>query len=272
MAELDISTKNCIVEQEGNVLIVTLNRPEAKNAFSPEMLLGMYKAWRRLDEDDDLYCAILTANGDTFCAGMDLKAGADGEHRSTEEFMELMGKVPNVHWQALLRDERPSKPLILAVEGYALAGGTEILAGTDLRVAADDATFGVTEVARGLYPMAGSSIRLPRQMPYCRAAELVLLGRHITAQEALEWGLVNRLVPKGEALAEARRMAAELCKTGPIALRAITRSLREIQADVPEPEAMLKSDELANPVFASADAKEGMRAFKEKRPAEFTGK
>ena len=104
MAELDISTRNCIVEQDGNVLIVTLNRPEAKNAFSPEMLLGMYKAWRRLDEDDDLYCAILTANGDTFCAGMDLKAGAEG-HRSTEEFMEVMGKVPNVHWQALLREE-----------------------------------------------------------------------------------------------------------------------------------------------------------------------
>ena len=149
MAELDISTKNCIVEQKGNVLIVTLNRPEAKNAFSPEMLLGMYKAWRLLDEDDNLYCAILTANGDTFCAGMDLKAGAEGEQRSTEEFMEVMGKVPNVHWQALLRDNRPNKPLILAVEGYALAGGTEILAGTDIRVAAEDATFGVTEVARG---------------------------------------------------------------------------------------------------------------------------
>ena len=101
MAELDISTKNCIVEQEGSVLIVTLNRPEAKNAFSPEMLLGMYKAWRLLEEDDSLMCAILTANGDTFCAGMDLKAGADGEHRSTEEFMELMGTVPNIHWQDL---------------------------------------------------------------------------------------------------------------------------------------------------------------------------
>ena len=155
MAELDISTKNCIVEQEGKTLIVTLNRPEAKNAFSPEMLLGMYKAWRRLDEDDSLMCAILTANGDTFCAGMDLKAGADGDHGSTEEFMNLMGEVPNVHWQALLRDNRPSKPLILAVEGYALAGGTEILAGTDIRVAAENATFGVTEVARGLIPYGG---------------------------------------------------------------------------------------------------------------------
>ncbi|MCP3670783.1 MAG: crotonase/enoyl-CoA hydratase family protein [Gammaproteobacteria bacterium] len=268
--ELDISTDNCIVEKDGKVLIVTLNRPEAKNAFSPEMLLGMYKAWRLLDDDDDLLCAILTANGDTFCAGMDLKAGAEG-HRSTEEFMTLMGEVPNIHWQALLRDNLPKKPLILAVEGYALAGGTEILAGTDIRVAAEDATFGVTEVARGLYPMAGSSIRLPRQIPYCLAAEIVLLGRHISAQEALDWGLINRLVPKGEALNEAKKIAAQIAETGPIALKAITRSLRELQCDIAEEEAMLKSDELAGPVFASKDAKEGMRAFKEKRKAVFTG-
>ena len=231
----------------------------------------MYKAWRRLDADDELMCAILTANGDTFCAGMDLKAGAEG-HRSTEEFMAVMAEVPNVHWQALLRDNRPSKPLILAVEGYALAGGTEILAGTDIRVAAEDATFGVTEVARGLYPMAGSSVRLPRQIPYCLAAEIVLLGRHVSAQEALAWGLVNRLVPKGQALTEAKKIAAQIAETGPLALRAITRSLRELQSDVAEAEAMVKSDELAGPVFASEDAKEGMRAFKEKRKAVFKGK
>ena len=269
--ELDISTKNCIVEKEGKTLIVTLNRPEAKNAFSPEMLLGMYKAWRRLDEDDDLMCAILTANGDTFSAGMDLKAGADGDHKSTEEFMTLMGEVPNIHWQALLRDDRPNKPLILAVEGYALAGGTEILMGTDIRVSAEDATFGVTEVARGLYPMAGSSIRLPRQIPYCLAAEILLLGRHVTAQEALEWGLINRIVPKGQTLVEAKKIATQIGETGPLALKAITRSLRELQSDVTESDAMLKSDELAGPVFASKDAKEGMRAFKEKRPAKFIG-
>jgi enoyl-CoA hydratase len=234
MPELDISTKNCIVEQEGNVLIVTLNRPEAKNAFSPEMLLGMYKAWRRLDEDDDLHCAILTANGDTFCAGMDLKAGADGEHRSTEEFMALMAEVPNVHWQALLRDNRPNKPLILAVEGYALAGGTEILQGTDIRV-------------------SGSTIRLRRQIPYCLAAEILLCGEHITAQQALDF------------------YAAKICANGPLAVRAVTRSLREHQECMPEEDAMLASDELAGPVFASADAKEGMKAFKEKRKANFTG-
>jgi enoyl-CoA hydratase len=271
MPELDISTKNCTVEQEGHVLIVTLNRPEAKNAFSPEMLLGMYKAWRRLDEDDDLHCAILTANGDTFCAGMDLKAGADGEHRSTEEFMELMATVPNIHWQALLRDNRPCKPLILAVEGYALAGGTEILQGTDIRVGAEDAIFGITEVARGLYPMSGSTIRLRRQIPYCLAAEMLLCGEHITAKQALDFGLINRVVPKGQTLAEAKKIAAKICENGPLAVRAVTRSLREHQECMTEADAMLASDALAGPVFASADAKEGMRAFKEKRKAVFKG-
>ncbi len=270
MAELDISTENCIVEQEGKVLIVTLNRPEAKNAFSPEMLLGMYKAWRRLEEDDELMCAILTANGDTFCAGMDLKAGAEG-HRSTEEFMEVMATVPNVHWQALLRDDRPNKPIILAVEGYALAGGTEILQGTDIRVGAEDAIFGVTEVARALYPMGGSTVRLRRQIPYCLAAEVLLCGEHITAQQALDFGLINRIVPKGETLAEAKKIAEKICANGPLAVKAVTRSLREHQECMTEADAMLASDELANPVFASADAKEGMRAFKEKRPAVFKG-
>ena len=270
MAELDISTEHCIVEEQDGVLTVSLNRPEAKNALTPEMLLGMYRAWRKLDEDDALHCAILTANGDTFCAGMDLKAGAEG-HRSTDEFMAVMGEVPNVHWQALLRDNRPCKPIILAVEGYALAGGTEILQGTDIRVGAEDAIFGVTEVARGLYPMGGSTVRLRRQIPYCLAAEILLLGDHITARQALDCGLINRVVPKGETLAEARGIAEKICANGPLAVRAVVESLRRHQECMPEDEAMLASDELANPVFASKDAKEGMRAFKEKRPAVFKG-
>ena len=272
MAQLDISTSNCIIEQEGSTLIVTLNRPEKKNAFTPAMLVGLYKAWRLLDEDDGLMCAILTANGDTFCAGMDLKAGPDGGGEGAEEIQQMMQDIPNLHWQALLRDNQPKKPIILAVEGYALAGGTEILLGTDLRVGAEDSIYGVTEVARGLYPMAGSSVRAPRQIPYALAAEMVLLGRHITAQEALQWGLINRVVPKGEALNEAKKMAAELADVGPLSLKAITASLRDIQWDVPEADAMLKSDELAFPVFASEDAREGMKAFKEKRKANFQGK
>lgn len=185
--------------------------------------------------------------------------------------MAVMAEVPNVHWQALLRDNRPCKPLILAVEGYALAGGTEILQGTDIRIAAEDATFGVTEVARGLYPMGGSTVRLRRQIPYCLAAEMLLLGERISAQQAKDFGLINRVVPRGESLAEARRVTQQICENGPLAVRAVTRSLREHQEYLKEEDAMLASDELANPVFASADAKEGMRAFKEKRKAVFKG-
>ena len=160
------------------------------------------------------------------CAGMDLKAGAEGHQNSTEEFMEVMGRVPNVHWQALLRDNRPNKPLILAVEGFALAGGTEVLQGTDIRVAADNAIFGITEVARGLYPMSGSTVRLRRQIPYCLAAEMLLCGEHISAQRALEIGLINKIVPAGQTLAAAREYAARICANGPLAVRAVTCSLR----------------------------------------------
>ena len=271
MTELPISTDNCIVERDDNVLVVTLNRPEAKNAFTPAMLLGMYRAWRLLDEDDSLRCAILTANGNTFCAGMDLKAGADGDQGGNDEFMSVMAEVPNVHWQALLRDNRPNKPIILAVEGYALAGGTEILQGTDIRVGAENAIFGVTEVARGLYPMGGSTIRLRRQIPYCLAAEMLLCGDHITAQQALDFGLINKVVPAGQTLEAAKAYAAKICSAGPLAVKAVIQSLREHQECMDEDEAMVASDGLAGPVFGSKDAKEGMRAFKEKRPAVFTG-
>jgi len=117
MAEqLDISTANCTIEQDGHILVVTLNRPEAKNALSPAMLIGMYKAWRRLDEDSDLYCAVLCGKGDTFCSGMDLKVGPEGGD-DAEEIQKMMQEIPNLHWQALLRENQPNKPIILAVEG-----------------------------------------------------------------------------------------------------------------------------------------------------------
>src|SRR5215470_4627762 len=243
---------HCLLEREGHVLIVTLNRPEAKNALSSGMLAGMYRAWRMLDDDPALRVAILTGRGDVFCAGADLKAMGAGE--SDDEFMKLMSEVPDIHWQALLRHNRPLKPIITAVEGYAVAGGTEILQGTDIRVAAEDAVFGVTEARRGLFPLGGSSIRLRRQIPYTLAAEILLTGRHVSAQEALRFGLVGRLVPKGQALAEARKIAEGICENGPLSIRALMRMLREVDESHSEP-----------------DAREGMRAFAEKRKPVYTG-
>ena len=268
---LDISTPNCTVEQEGYVLIVTLNRPEAKNALNAQMLLGMYRAWRLLDEDKGLRAAILTGKGDTFCAGMDLKKGP-ADDAEAEVMAEMMKDVPDLHWQALLRNNQPMKPIIMAVEGYALAGGTEILQGTDMRVAAEDAVFGVTECKRGLFPLGGSTIRLRRQIPYALAAEVLLMGRHVSAQEALSWGLINRVVPKGGAFDEAMKMAIELTEeNAPLSVQAILKSLREHQGDMPEKEALEKEEALGWTIFSTKDSKEGMAAFKEKRKPVFIG-
>jgi len=260
---------HCLIEREGHTLVVTLNRPEAKNALSGGMLAGMYRAWRMLDEDPELRVAILTGRGDVFCAGADLKAMGGGDR--DEELDQLMSEVPDLHWQALLRANRPMKPIIAAVEGFAVAGGTEILQGTDIRVAAEDAIFGVTEAKRGLFPLGGSSVRLRRQIPYTLAAEILLTARHVTAQEALAFGLVGRVVPSGEALAEAKKIAELICDNGPVSIRALMRMLREIDESYSEADALEKEIEIGGPVFASQDAREGPRAFREKRKPDFKG-
>ena len=260
---------HCLVEREGHVLTVTLNRPEAKNALSGGMLAGMYRAWRLLDEDPELRVGILTGRGDVFCAGADLKAMGGGDR--DDAFQELMAEVPDLHWQALLRHNRPTKPIIAAVEGFAVAGGTEILQGTDIRVAGEDAIFGVTEARRGLFPLGGSSVRLRRQIPYTLAAEILLTGRHVSAKEALDFGLVGRLVPSGQALAEAKKIALEICENGPLSIRALMRVLREIDESYSEADALEKELEYGGPVFASKDAREGPRAFAEKRKPNYTG-
>lgn len=264
-----MNPEHCLIEREGHVLTVTLNRPEAKNALSAGMLAGMYRAWRKLDDDPELRVAILTGRGDVFCAGADLKAMGAGE--SDDEFMKLMSEVPDIHWQALLRHNRPLKPIIAAVEGFAVAGGTEILQGTDIRVAAEDAVFGITEARRGLFPLGGSSVRLRRQIPYTLAAEILLTGRHVSAQEALDFGLVGRLVPKGQALTEAKKIAATICDNGPLSIRALMRMLREVDESCSEADALAKELEVGSPIFGTRDAREGMRAFAEKRKPTYTG-
>jgi enoyl-CoA hydratase len=264
-----MNADHCLLEREGHVLVVTLNRPEARNALTSGMLAGMYRAWRMLDDDPALRCGIITGRGDAFCAGADLKEMSAGD--TDDEFMRLMADVPDIHWQALLRHNRPKKPLIAAVEGYAVAGGTEILQGTDIRVAAEDAVFGVTEAKRGLFPLGGSSVRLRRQIPYTLAAEILLTGRHVTAQEALRFGLVGRLVPRGQALAEAKKIAAEVCENGPLSIRALMEMLREVDESVSEPDGLAKELEVGSPIFGTRDAREGMKAFKEKRKPVYTG-
>src|SRR3954468_9180459 len=159
MAHLD-------TEQQGHVLVVTMNRPEAKNALSPEMLVGMADAWDRIDGDPEIRCAVLTGAGGVFCAGADLKAmnNAQAESDAAKRFREDAGLA----WKALLRHHQLTKPLVAAVEGFAVAGGTEILQATDIRVAGEGAIFGVVEVTRGLFPLGGSPVRLRREIGYTK--------------------------------------------------------------------------------------------------------
>lgn len=259
------STDHLIFERRGSIAIVTMNRPEAKNALSLAMLVGMADAWVEIDSDDSIRCAILTGAGGTFCAGMDLKSlsGPDAkkyEHRMTQD--------PDLHWKALLRHYSLRKPIVAAVEGWAVAGGTEILQATDIRVGAKSAKFGVFEARRGLFPLGGSTVRLRRQIPYTMAMDLLLTGREISADEALSMGLIGRVVEDGAALEEALAIAEMIGENGPLAVEAIKRSVVETEG-MSETDGLERELEIGWPIFSTADAQEGQKAFSEKRTPNF---
>jgi enoyl-CoA hydratase len=260
-----------IVEKDAHVLTVTLNRPEKRNAVNCEVMCLLYDAWHELDADDDLRCAILTGAGNTFCAGMDLSEIPKlSSGKPDSEWMERVMKEPEVIYGAWLKTYRPTRPVILAAEGFARAGGTEILQGTDIRVAGESAVFGVTEVQRGLFPMAGSTVRLRRQIPYAIAAEMLLCGEDLPAARALELGLINRVVPDGQALSAAREIAARIAANGPLAVKAILATLRSTET-LSEDEAFAIEQRHGMKVMTSKDAIEGPRAFLEKREPVFRG-
>ena len=255
---------DAIIEQRGHTLILTLNRPEARNALSTEMLSIMVEAWDRVDSDPDVRSCILTGAGGYFCAGMDLKAATNKP--PGDSFKD--GSYDPSRIDSLLKGRRLTKPLIAAVEGPAIAGGTEILQATDIRVAGESAKFGVSEAKWSLYPMGGSAVRLPRQIPYTLAADILLTGRHLTATEAKEMGLIGYVVPDGQALTKALEIAETINKNGPLAVQAILKSIRETEG-MPENEAFTIDTQLGIQVFLSDDAKEGPKAFAEKRKPEF---
>ncbi|ABM15987.1 MULTISPECIES: crotonase/enoyl-CoA hydratase family protein [Mycolicibacterium] len=255
---------DALVEQRGHTLIVTLNRPEARNALSTEMLSIMVDAWNRVDEDPEIRTCILTGAGGYFCAGMDLKAAS--KKPPGDSFAD--GSYDPSKIEGLLKGRRLKKPLIAAVEGPAIAGGTEILQGTDIRVAGESAKFGISEAKWSLYPMGGSAVRLPRQIPYTIACDLLLTGRHITAAEALQYGLIGHVVPDGTALDKALEIAEVINNNGPLAVQAILKTIRETEG-MHEEEAFKPDTANGIPVFLSEDAKEGPRAFKEKRAPNF---
>ncbi len=252
---------DALIEQRGHVLIVTMNRPEARNALSGPMLALMRQAWDQVDSDPSIRVCVLTGAGGAFCAGADLKAMTAG-HPGDREGLDLSVIEP------LLKGRRLTKPLIAAVEGPAIAGGTEILQACDIRVAGQSARFGVSEARWGLFPLGGSAVRLPRQIPYTLACDILLTGRHITAAEALSFGLIGRVVPDGQALSTAMDIADMIAANGPVAVRAILRTIRETEG-MAENDAFAIEAKIGLGVFATQDAKEGPRAFAEKRKPAF---
>jgi enoyl-CoA hydratase len=274
-----------LTERRGHVLVVTMNRPQARNALSGPMLAGMRRAWDEVDADPGIRACVLTGAGGAFCAGADLKAMA-ADHPG-DRFRDDQsrggrpgdGQPPGSNGagapgtdlsviEPLLKGRRLTKPLIAAVEGPAIAGGTEILQATDIRVAGQSARFGVSEARWGLFPLGGSAVRLPRQIPYTVAADLLLTGRHITAAQAREIGLIGHVVPDGQALDKALEIAGMIAANGPVAVRAILATMRQTEG-LSENEAFRIEAAIGKAVFASEDAREGPRAFAEKRTPRF---
>jgi enoyl-CoA hydratase len=248
-----------LVEAQDNVLVMTINRPDARNAVNGAVATGMAAALDRLDAEPGLSVGVLTGAGGTFSSGMDLKGF-------------LTGESPVVEGRGLagLTQAPPRKPLIAAVEGWALAGGFEMVLACDLVVAAKGARFGLPEVKRSLVAGGGGLLRLPQRLPYYVAMELSLTGAPMDAETAHRYGLVNRLVDEGRALEGALALAAEIAANGPLALAATKEILRR-SLDWTEDEGWTNQNDIMMPVFGSADAREGATAFAEKRPPVWTG-
>jgi len=276
-----VSEPHLLTERVGHALVITMNRPEARNALSGEMLQLLGEAWDEVNANPDIRVAILTGAGGAFCAGADLKAmtqshpgdsfRAESEAGSGGGGAGNGGGIGSGVIKPLLKGFRLTKPLIAAVEGAAVAGGTEILQATDIRVAGESARFGVSEVRWSLFPLGGSTVRLRRQIPYTVAADILLTGRHIRAAEAKEIGLIGYVVPDGQALEKALEIADMICANGPLAVQAVLRALRETEG-VQEDEAMRIESRIGMEVFMSEDAKEGPRAFMEKRKPVYQGR
>jgi enoyl-CoA hydratase len=253
-------TDEVLVEHADRVAVITINRFQSRNAINHAVSAGVAAALEELDARDDLTVGIITGAGGTFSSGMDLKAFLNGEQ------VALPGKG-----LAGLCQSPPRKPLIAAVEGWALAGGCEVALACDLIVAAEDAKFGIPEVKRGLVAAAGGLVRLPRRIPAGIAMELALTGDPLSATEAHRLGLVNTLTPPGGALAGAKALAARITANGPLAVAA-TKEIITRQADWAMADVWDNQAPIIGPAFQSEDAREGARAFAEKRAPVWQGR
>jgi enoyl-CoA hydratase len=253
-----------LFEKKDKVAYITINRPEVMNSLNVEAMNELGRIWAEFRDDDGLWVAVITGAGDmAFCAGADLRELIP---EITSGRLKISPTIP-----AFLKNYPIYKPIISAINGFCLAGGTELIQGTDIRIATEQATFGLAEPRLGLFPAAGSTVRLPRQIPYCRAMEILLIGDAITAQEALQIGLINRIVTREELMPTAEQIATKLCRNGPLALRAIKESALRCY-EIPIEYANILESYYAREIFATEDAKEGPRAFLEKRKPVFQGR
>ena len=264
-----------LYEKRDGIAVLTMNRPEVRNALNAEMLCRLADAWQDVNDDPAVRCAILTGAGeDAFCAGADLDRLVrmmQGLRPAETDFDRRIIADYQIIYKGLLRNFEVVKPIVAAVKGFCVAGGTEILQTTDIRVAGEDARFAIAEVKWSLFPMGGSTARLARQIPFCNAMEILLTGEQFSAADALRIGLVNKVVPAAQVMSEARRYAEIICGNGPLAVQAVKRS---VLAGLGRPiaEALEKEMEIGIPVSGSEDAKEGTKAFKEKRNPVFHGR
>jgi len=259
------------------IALVTINRPKAMNALNPEVVVRLARTFKQINEDPKVRVVVLTGAGDkVFCAGADLKRFItliSGARKPDDDWdKELMANMWMSNNALLRNDNALVKPVIAAIQATALAGGCEIAQGTDIRVASEDAMIGLSEAKRGLFPAGGSTVRLPRQVPYARAMEMLLTAEPITAKQALEIGFVNYVVPRDQVLPKALEIAAQIASNGPFAVQQIRKAVKANINIANVAEAMKSETSFANPVFAHPDAREGPKAFAEKRKPVWSSK
>ena len=263
-------------EAEDHVAVITIDRPEARNALDMYHFRDLAAAWRKVKDDDDIWVAIVTGVGDAFMAGADLKTFIPQVTKLQKEIQaggvkEIDGCRLSDSVYAVLRNVAIYKPIIAAVGGPAVAGGMEMLGGVDIRIATPDATFGVMEPKRGLFAGGGTTVRLPRQLAFPAAMEFLLTAERFPAQRALELGLINEIVPREQLMDKAHEWARRITANAPLAVQATKESvLKGLLVDLEE--AYKIESEISGRVFQTEDAKEGPKAFAEKRPPVWQGK
>lgn len=261
-------------EKEGHIVKVGMNRPKERNALDPQILMDLHHAWKEINADDAIRVVILhSCLPDIFCSGMDLRTAIPiltkmkEPETDAERWLAQIG--PHVG-EAMLKPNTVKKPVIAAVNGYCLTGGFEMIMGADLRLASEDAIFQMRESSLGIMPTGGSNVYLPRILTPCRAMEILLTAGNFSARTLGEWGFLNRIVPVGGLMEAAVEMAERIAGNGPLAIQGIIRCFRESR-EMGYVDAFRKEMEIGMPIFSSADAREGIRAQKEKRKPNFSG-